>query len=69
MTIYYGLLPVIDIYCNRLLEKIFITNLNNCAFFCLQLLFFFKTLWVDKQPSPLVGRVTYEDNVGMTSVQ
>ena len=69
MTIYYGLLPVIDIYYNRRLEEIFVTNLNNCAFFCLQLLFFFKTLWVDKQPSPLVGKVTYEDNVGMTSVQ
>ena len=50
MTIYYGLLPVIDIYYNRLLEKIFITNLNNCAFFCLQRLFYFKTLWMDKQP-------------------
>ena len=65
MEIYYGLLPVIDIYYNRLLEKICITNLNNCAFFCLQRLFYFKTLWVDKHPSPLVGKVTYEDNVGI----
>ena len=69
MTIYYGLLPVIDIYYNRRLEEIFVTNLNNCAFFCLQRLFYFKTLWVDKRPSPLVGKVTYEDNVGIASVQ
>ena len=69
MTIYYGLLPVIDIYYNRRLEEIFVTNLNNCAFFCLQRLFYFKTLWVDKQPPPLVGKVTYEDNVGIASVQ
>ena len=69
MTIYYGLLPVIDIYYNRRLEEIFVTNLNNCAFFCLQLRLYFKTLWMDKHPSPLVGKVTYEDNVGIASVK
>ena len=69
MTIYYGFLPVIDIYYNRRLEEIFVTNLNNCAFFCLQLPLYFKTLWMDKHPSPLVGKVTYEDNVGIASVQ
>ena len=69
MTIYYGLLPVIDIYYNRRLDEIFVTNLNNCSFFCLQLVFYFKTLWVDKHPSPLVGKVAYEDKVGIASVQ
>ena len=69
MTIYYGLLPVIDIYYNRRLEEIFVTNLNNCSFFCLQLVFYFKTHWVDKHPSPLVGKVAYEDKVGIASVQ
>ena len=69
MTIYYGLLPVIDIYYNRRLEEIFVTNLNNCSFFCLQLVFYFKTLWVDKHPSPSVGKVANEDKVGIASVQ
>ena len=69
MTIYYGLLPVIDIYYNRRLQEIFVTDLNNCSFFCLQLVFYFKTLWVDKHPSPLVGKVAYEDKVGIASVQ
>ena len=69
MTIYYGLLPVIDIYYNRRLEEIFVTNFNNCSFFCLQLVFYFKTLWVDKHPSPLVGKVAYKDKMGIASVQ